>query len=255
MSDSVENKDEEGRPKWLGRIIGRASLNGPGGLQWIRRAPRGISEPEKHLGVFPSSFNPPTTAHSNLIEQARRMEPLDEILLLLDRKSMDKEVFGASLEERLSMILLWCESDATLSLALTNRSRFVDKLPLLRKAYPRKTEIRFLVGYDTLLRILDVRYYENRETSLRRLFSGSQFLVANRGRAGIAEIRELMHQERNRPFSKQVTPFEIPSSARHLSSTKIRLAINHGHEIEDMVSPEIAAFIRRKGLYRNRDAG
>ncbi len=224
-------------------------------LRWIRRAPQGITGPGKRLGVFPASFNPPTRAHRILMERAHRVEPLDEILLILDRIPLDKEIFGASLEERLSMILLCFETDPTLSVALTNKGRFVEKLGLLLRAYPANTTIRFIVGYDTLIRVLDAKYYENREASLRRLFGDSRFLVATRGSTGVGEIRKLMTRKENRPFSEGVVPFEIPFSIGQLSSTLVRDRISQGRAVDDLVAPEIAAFLKDRGLYRDPNPG
>lgn len=245
----MKEKDEKGRLERLQEITRNAPLEGPPVLRWVRRAPQGIKQPGKGLGVFPSSFNPPTTAHRILIERARRFESLDEVLLVLDRKPLNKEIFGASLEERLAMILLFCQKDPTVSVAFTNRGRFVEKLALLLKAYPPRTTIRFIVGYDTLIRVLDSKYYDNRDTSLKVLFSGCEFLVATRGPTGIKRIREFIHRPENRSFSKRIKPFTIPFPIRQISSTHVRDAIRIEQEIAEIVPPEIASYIERKGLY------
>jgi nicotinamide-nucleotide adenylyltransferase len=247
----MRTKDEKLGMNRLRGIISGAPLEGPAMLQWVRRAPRGIRGPGKSLGVLPSSFNPPTEAHRLLVEKARTVDLIDEILLILDRKSVDKGIFGASLEERLWMILLCFESDPTVSVAFTNRGLFSEKLTLVMKAYPDNTMIRFIVGYDTLIRVLDAKYYKNRDDSLSGLFADSHFLVAPRGRVGINGIKRLLNRRENRPFAKRITLFEIPSSVRQLSSSRIRNDIHEERNIDDRVPPEILSYLRTKGLYRN----
>lgn len=251
----MRETDEKQRLTWLRGIIRRAPLEGPPTLRWVRRAAQNIRGPGESLGVFPSSFNPPTKAHRVLIERACRVELVDEILLMLDRRPLDKEIFGASLEERLLMILLCFEKDPTVSIAFTTGGLFIEKLALLLEAYPQDTMIRFIVGHDTLIRVLDAKYYEDRDASLRRLFTDSQFLVATRGSAGVDEIRDLSHQKGNRPFAERIVPFQIPFSIGQVSSTLVRNRIRQGRDIDDLVPPEIAPYLGQKGLYRNPRQG
>jgi nicotinamide-nucleotide adenylyltransferase len=251
----MKARDEKLRLDRLRRVITDSPLEGPPKLRWISRAPQGIKGPGKSLAVLPSSFNPPTVAHQALIESARAIEPIDEVLLVLDKQPLDKEIFGASLEERLLMILLCFEKDTSLSIAFTNRGLFVEKLSLIMRAYPEKTVIKFVVGYDTLIRILDPKYYENRGASLSRLFADSLFLVATRGEAGMDEIKNLISQERNSPYSVRIRPFEIPFPIRQVSSTQIRNEIERGRNIDHLVPSEIVSYIKKTGHYRNLKQG
>ena len=101
------------------------------------------------LGVFPASFNPPTKAHEALVRVAQRVVPLDECLLLLDLKAVGKEVFGASLEDRLVMLLILFGEKSACSLGICNRGLFLEKIAAVHHAYPKDTEIHFIVGHDT----------------------------------------------------------------------------------------------------------
>ncbi|NIO03310.1 MAG: hypothetical protein GTN74_01490 [Proteobacteria bacterium] len=247
----MEPRHEKLRLDRFRRIIRAVPLEGPPIFRWIKRAPQGIKKPGRALGVLPSSFNPPTKAHRILIEKARDLRPIDEVLLILDKRPLDKEIFGASLEERLLMILLCFQKDSAVSLAFTNRGRFVEKLELIMDAYPKDTLIRFIVGYDTMVRVLDAKYYENRNASLTRLFAGSEFLVATRGNARVDEIRRLALQRENRPFAEKIIPLEIPLPHRRLSSTQIRNAIRQRSEIDEFVPSQIKSYLERSRLYRN----
>ena len=70
------------------KIIERAEATGP------------------RLGVFASSFNPPTTAHVELIQRAAEAFSLDEILALAGKTNADKLEYECSLEDRLAMLTL-----------------------------------------------------------------------------------------------------------------------------------------------------
>lgn len=94
-----------------------------------------------------------------------------------------------------------------------------------------------------------------RNASLRCLFAGSRFLVATRGSVGLDEIKELVDQKENRPFSERIMPFEIPFSIGRLSSTHVRNEIRHGRHIDDLVPPEIVLYLNRRGLYGNLRQG
>jgi len=239
----------------LRKIIRDAPQGEPPVLRWVRRAPQGITGPGRSLGVFPASFNPPTIAHRTLIQRARSVEPIDETVLILDRRPLDKRIFGASLEERLSMILLCFEKDPTVSVAFTNAGLFVDKLALLLQAYPDNTTIRFIVGSDTLIRVLDRKYYENRDASLKRLFADSRFLVATRRNVGLKEIEKLLDREENRPFSERIALFKIPLSIGHLSSTRARNRIRRGGNVDEIIPKEIVSYVKRRGLYEKMRQG
>ncbi|NIQ39678.1 MAG: hypothetical protein GTN81_13965 [Proteobacteria bacterium] len=248
----MKPRDEKLKLDRLREIVRGAPLEEPPVFHLIRRALQGITGQGRSLGVLPSSFNPPTTAHKALIERACTVEPIDEIVLVLDKKPLDKEIAGVSLEQRLLMMLLCFENDPTVSIAFTNRGLFVDKLTLLKKAYPDNTMIRFIVGYDTLTRILDAKYYEDRDASLNRLFAESRLLVATRGNVGTDRIKRLALQKENRPFAEKIVPFEMPFATRHVSSTHIRKDLSKGKTIEHLVPVEIAFYLRKTGLYRIR---
>ena len=118
------------------------------------------------LGIFPASFNPPTMAHLALIREAKKQGNLDEILILLDIQAMDKEPVGATFEDRLTMLKKVFGRDPKVSIGLSNRGLFLEKLKPLRKYYPSPISFFFIVGFDTILRVMDKKYYPNRKEVL-----------------------------------------------------------------------------------------
>jgi nicotinate-nucleotide adenylyltransferase len=201
------------------------------------------------LGVFSASFNPPTKAHEALVRVAQKVVPLDECLLLLDLKAMDKEIFGASLEDRLVMLLILFGGESACSVGVCNRGLFLEKIAAVHDAYPKDTEIHFIVGHDTMERILDRKYYGDREMDLRSLFSKARFLVANRGANDEKSLLALFAHEENRPFAAQVAPLMLPPAVASVSSSEARRRLASGESVRGIVSPAVAEFCRQQGFY------
>ncbi|MBI2875927.1 MAG: nicotinate-nicotinamide nucleotide adenylyltransferase [Candidatus Tectomicrobia bacterium] len=260
---------------------------GPPGLQFLpaegpipEESPREFLEaptavPE-HIGIFPGSFNPLTLAHVELIRQAQERFCLEEMILVLDSRAMDKEIFGASLEDRLVMLRLFARAFPHYRIALSSHGRFLDKLQALRQRYPfASVSFYFIVGYDTLVRILDPKYYVDREAALRELFQGSYFLVANRAdpaspqppsspaghhceaprpaqdelAGGRAEIEALLDRKENQAFRDRIAFLPLSSFYASISSTMVRERVARGEEISGLVPPEIHGFIEETKLY------
>jgi nicotinic acid mononucleotide adenylyltransferase len=235
LSDVVYSVEQEEAPRLA--IIKKAMSGGRG----------------HKLGVFPASFNPPTKAHEALVRAAQRVIPLDECLLLLDLKAMDKKIFGASWEDRLVMLLILFGEEATCSVGVCNRGLFLEKVDILRRVYPRDTEIYFIVGHDTMVRILDHKYYGNRDIELRSLFSKVRFLVANRGPDDKQAPQAMFLREENRLFAAQVVPLTLPPSLAFVSSSEARRLLARGESVRGIVSPAVAKFCRGQGFYDRQE--
>ncbi len=176
--------DVEQLKRSICEVIKMTDPSGPPTINFVRRAKKGIETGGQKLGVFPGSFDPLTEAHIEVIAEAREYK-LGEILLVLDIVNIDKSTFGASLEDRLLMLLLFFAGDEEISIALSSHGLFLDKVRALQGKYPPATGIVYLVGYDTIVRILDKKYYQDREAAVTELFADSEFLVA--GRSGAEE--------------------------------------------------------------------
>ena len=233
----------------LKTVIQEMDLEGPPEIHLILKAKDGIQKSPAKLGVFPSSFNPITVSHVELMERAISEFAVDEVLLVLDKKTLDKETFGATLVDRLIMLLIFCQNRSKISVGLSSHGLFVDKIAALRRIYPEKTNIHFIVGYDTIVRVFDEKYYENLERSLRRLFGDCSFLVANRDTQSTEEIQSLLKKDENRKYAHQVESFAISDFLASVSSTQVRELVEKGKNIADSVPTEIERFISETGLY------
>lgn len=230
-------------------VIEITDLGGPPTINFIRRAKKGIEIENRKLGVFSASFNPLTKAHIEIIEQAEKHD-LSEILLVLDKENIDKEIFGASLEERLLMLLRFFDSDEEISIALSSHGLFLDKARALENEYPPATKIVFLVGYDTIVRILDKKYYQDREASLDELFAKSEFLIAGRSDKEEKAIFDLFQREENRRFEHKIGALKIAPYVSSISSTQVRERVKKGEPITGLVPDRIAFLIEEMKLYK-----
>ncbi|KAK9248638.1 hypothetical protein V1506DRAFT_528469 [Lipomyces tetrasporus] len=130
----------------------------------------------KSLIVFDSSFNPPTMAHLELVNRTLAnpaiVEPgsVADVLLLLAVQNADKPTAPAPLADRLAMMEQFSlavvgggqnTNKVNVAVGITKHARFVDKADGVFGMFPAVEEQVYLTGYDTLIRLLDAKYYPN----------------------------------------------------------------------------------------------
>ncbi|CEL02668.1 Putative Cytidylyltransferase family protein (AFU_orthologue; AFUA_4G07310) [Aspergillus calidoustus] len=145
--------------------------------------PRQSHTPEV-VYVLDSSFNPPTFAHRRIACSAILENPGKpaRLLLLLATQNADKPSKPASFEDRLIMMQLFAqdllaflrseipaanqESIPVIDIGVTKKPYFVDKAAEIESAgiYPQGLEQVHLIGYDTLIRIFNPKYYPPEHT-------------------------------------------------------------------------------------------
>jgi nicotinic acid mononucleotide adenylyltransferase len=239
--------------KYLRKALHTLPEGGTPRIKIVKPAKRETEDTVRALGVFPASFNPPTAAHQALARKAMEVLSCDEILLILDQQAVGKEPLDAPLEDRLLMLLVLFGADPQISLGISNRGLFLDKVEAVRTVYAEDTQIYFLVGYDTIVRVLDPQYYEDRDQALSSLFSQVRFLVANRGGCGEQDLRKLFHRKENLPFAKRVMPLMLPPALALISSSAVRQQLAEGKSIKGLVPPELEEFLSSRGFYRRHD--
>lgn len=233
---------------FLRRFLEGIALDGPPEIRWLKRAspPVGCGEA---LGVFPASFNPPTKAHLWILEEGSR-RGLKELAVVLDKRPLDKEVGETELVDRLLMLLKLFGDRKDVSLGVSNHGLFLSKLRALQDELARGARVVFLMGWDTFVRLLDPKYYEDRDAALRELFSGAEVLVGLRGDASWGDLEALLRRPENLPFRNRVSAFELPPHLRFVSSTEVRRQIAQGRGVPPFVPEEVKEFIRKRALYR-----
>ncbi|CAO3645273.1 unnamed protein product [Cunninghamella blakesleeana] len=129
--------------------------------------------------ILDSSFNPPTKAHSSLLTHTLASYPknyFNASILLFSINNADKKLTGASILQRAQMMEIlarqWDETDNPVYVGLTTHGKFIDKSTAIQKWYQqlkindndnndnnRQLELHFILGYDTITRFMDVKYY------------------------------------------------------------------------------------------------
>ena len=217
--------------------------DGPPRLAFGRRAPGGIVGRAGQLLCLSASFNPLTVAHVWLIQEASRIAPPGEVLLLLARANVDKAVTGFPLERRLSLLARFAEARPTLSVAVCSHGRFVDKAEAIRPHYPAGTRLAFIVGFDTLVRLFDPKYYTDRDASLSALFRASDFIAANRAPDPPEAVTAFLARPEVASYADRIRMIQLPPEIAAISATLVRARLARGEPISDLVPLEIQSLM------------
>lgn len=225
----------------------------------------------QRLLILDLSFNPPHLAHFALASEAFQHDFGDEyrkeILLLLSIKNADKSVSDILLfNHRLSMMRLMADQleslNVNVSIGLTNCAKFADKAQCLGEYYPNST-LTFLLGFDTLIRVLDPKYYLplTLAESLASFMARSELFCLTR--AENAEKTELQQQYVENiaqgkysgipaGWSKRIFVASPLNSENHfgsISSTSIRNSYANGAQENLPVLASIKHYIETNRLY------
>src|SRR5579862_495700 len=98
----------------------------------------------KTLGIVAGSFNPPTIAHEELVHAAGFH--VDEVLCVVPGTLPHKEYFGATLEQRLELLV-----DALMepcSIASSEKGLFIEIGRECREVYGPEVGLAFVCGRD-----------------------------------------------------------------------------------------------------------
>jgi nicotinate (nicotinamide) nucleotide adenylyltransferase len=234
-------------------IIERADPRGEPRIEMIKR----VEPTGSRLGVFASSFNPPTVAHVELMNRAAEAFSLDEILALAGSSNADKLDYECALEDRLAMLALTFADHPRVSIGLASRAFYVDMIDALERVYSRETDLHFIVGFDTFERVLDLedryteRYYRrfrSRIEAIKHLSSRSKLIVAGRAGAGLESVKRLVERE---PVlaPERVLYLDFPADLGQLSASAVRENRRAGKGITGLVPPAVEEYIQKHRLY------
>ncbi len=211
----------------------------------------GSARPRDAVIVFTASFNPPTTAHLAMLQEARRYarqhEPM-HLYAAISKHTVDKEsVERPLLLDRIVLLqkLLRRRVPET-GILLFSHGLYVDQAEAVQHSFPEVKRIFFLMGFDKIVQILDPRYYQDRDAALRDLFQRAELLVAPRGNDGEKELEDLIQQPQNRQFRRYIHPLPLNRAYRDISSTQVRQRAN-GYQHE--VPQEVQRFMRMTRAY------
>ena len=260
----------------------------PSKFHILHSLPATAPPPPKTLYILDSSFNPPTLAHlriatSALLEDSLPSPSPKRLLLLLAIQNADKKPKPASFEERLAMMQVFAsdilssisaETQKTgeigIDIGVTKLPYFSDKAVAIEESaeYPGDAQQVHMTGFDTLIRILDPKYYgpDHSLKVLEPFFQKNRLRVTYRTDsewgskdaqdsylAAIAEgkrdqdgaRREWVTENRIEMCGGRQQGDEI------ISSTEVRKAAKEGNReaLERLVTPRVADWVLGEGLY------
>lgn len=246
----------------------------------LRTIPPTSQPPTHHhprrLIILDSSFNPPTAAHLAMVLSALRhhspsvgssSSSAAKVLLLLSVENADKKPKPASFAHRLCMMeRMASEVHSALQVAVdvgvTNKPYFHDKSAVVAASgrYENAEQI-FLAGYDTLIRVLNPKYYPSgMRASLDPFFERARLRVVLRAGGDwgtVEEQRSWVEGLRqggedwggSRAWLRDRVDL-VDGLGDGVSSSQVREMIEAGEEgWQDMVPKAVGEYIRDEGLY------
>lgn len=244
-----------------------------------------ITSNTQRVCVLDSSFNPPHLGHYALVEESL-VNNYDHIpmknkavLLLLSVKNADKiHPKPEPFETRLELMYIMANELAkkypvNISIGLTSHAKFVDKsLSVLN--YIKETEdvhnpnikLTFLVGFDTLVRIFNPKYYlpDKLTNSLEQFMRNTDLFCLTRTddtfthaeqSKYVDDIKSGSHEDIPSHWSDNIYLMENignNNKISNISSSAIRKYIKDEEEIwKSEVLPKVSDYIVQEDLYKN----
>ncbi|KAL8861227.1 MAG: hypothetical protein Q9178_002443 [Gyalolechia marmorata] len=265
--------------------------------------PPSSSPPLKTLHVLDASFNPPTRAHLRIalsaLKSTKNVSKPQRLLLLLATQNADKAPKPAAFEHRLAMMTILAqdildqyssshpqpattdqkdEESLSVDIGITKHPYFHDKaisIELSRyfadPATGKQPQQVHLLGFDSLVRLLDTKYYPPTHTfaPLSALFDRHRIRVTRRTDDG-DKYGTLEEQNRTREalangereaeggrkeWAERIEMVEGESEA--VSSTKVRDGVGKGDWglVERLVGNGVREYIQQERLYIGNDEG
>ena len=238
------------------------------------------------LYILDSSFNPPTIAHYSIVTSALESDPSQvtkRLLLLLAIQNADKAPKPESFEQRLAMMTVFAQDVLgshyqsfsrddlfAVDIGVTKLPYFIDKSKAIAESTEndgqRSVEQVHLIGFDTIKRILDPKYYppDHNLKCLRDLFENHRFRCTYRiddsfGRKEeqYAYIHDLASGQRkdegaDSKWAQRIKLVEGRGEGEEtVSSTKVREAVERGDrkKLHELCTNDVADWIWFGDLY------
>ena len=189
------------------------------------------------IGVFGGTFDPVHMGHLVLAQECWYSLKLDKVLFVPANVSPFKQDSNAvSPADRLNMLRLALEGDrrfgiSTYEIDKGGISYTVDTLRMFREEYGAEAELFFLAGSDS---IEGMSGWKDKE----EILALATFVLASRPGWDANKVNDLKAEH-----------VDIPLIG--VSSTMVRERVRKRQPIDHIVPPEVVAYIRNKGLYRD----
>jgi nicotinate-nucleotide adenylyltransferase len=199
------------------------------------------------LGVLGGTFDPVHLGHLALAEEAWRQLKLEEVLFIPAGRPYFKATEGVSpAADRLKMLELALSGHLHFQISLLEIERkgpsyAFDTITQLKKQYGEKTEIFFMMGWDS---VMALPLWQKPQELLRLC----RIVAAPRPGYPPPDVTSL---EKDLPgISHRVIVMSGPHI--NISSSDIRRRVREGLPFEDLVPAEVGAYIKERSLYLGR---
>ena len=195
------------------------------------------------LGVMGGTFNPIHLGHLMIAEEARQAFHLKKVLFVPSYITPNKDVCGATAEQRLGMTRLATADNpyftvSDMEMRRRGNSYTVDTLRLLKEIYGPSHSLYFISGTDT---IHDLHNWNNPE----EILSLCQFIGATRP-DGSEQIDSIISSFGE--LGKNILKLPVPTM--EISSTELRRRIRLGLSVRYMMPSAVVEYIRKNGVYQ-----
>lgn len=195
------------------------------------------------LGVMGGTFNPIHLGHLMIAEEARQAFHLKKVLFVPSYITPNKDVCGATAEQRLAMTRLATADNpyftvSDMEMRRRGNSYTVDTLRLLKEIYGPSHSLYFISGTDT---IHDLHNWNNPE----EILSLCQFIGATRP-DGSEQIDSIISSFGE--LGKNILKLPVPTM--EISSTELRRRIRPGLSVRYMMPSAVVEYIRKNGVYQ-----
>lgn len=210
------------------------------------------SIPKTSIHILDSSFNPPHYGHLELIKSAPSTP--QHVILLLSLNNADKPSTPASFNQRLEMMYEFGQSiGLEYSICVLKSPRFIDKSLEINSFYP-SIEKYYLMGYDTLVRVLNSKYYQDPiEMVLNNFMLQNKFICLTRSQEYLYQLEYLDNLKNGRSslpseWGKSIFLVKNDKPSSLISSSDIRNRVK-SESIQGLTVDAICDYIKQNKLY------
>lgn len=220
----------------------------------------------KRIAIYGGTFDPVHSGHLEIARKVSQLFAIDKFLFVPARVAphkTDREV--SSSFHRYAMLVVATQTEprlcvSTFELERPERQYTVDTLSHFRARFGESTDLLFVMGVDSWAEITTWREWERLMTLANHIVvtrPGHEFSVDNVGPAVAARVVDVRGLTKENVLSL-VEPgtqkiLVTDSVMLDVSATEVRQAAREGRaeDLDKLVPPAVANYIRKYGLYRN----